>query len=778
MVRPWGAPGDLIQDVRWPGVPRVEEFTYTCSHGISPGTAQIVTAPADPRDPDVFPESFGNLYFSDGVRTVCLRDCKADRIDASYSRAGVTYTLTILDRRWRWRNQFGGLGAVRGRYNQLDARGKLVPWSIRSPEELARFCLVNMGETNYRVVLPPGLRQADGANLDRYLRLGEQFPHTNCNPEFNWDYTPPAEALLQVADYFGARIVLQPYTNRVLVVPLGWGLGTLPDDPYEMDAPGVDDPETPQAVGVAAAPMRIQCRLPLEPVGEEWDGSYLPIDQLSYAPKITGDQAQQDTVTYTSTATPAPPVEITLTWTDPQGNAHTVHLRSSDPALDVAGRWAEILSQLAASEAAGVVSGTAAGSTLTLTGTNPAQPFATTVVTLSGPDAFTVETVAAGAQGGRGWKSTNVGIFSDVVATDELSYTQARAKAVATVFKTFRVLRYHDGRPCAADSRKPPLKLPKFGEVKRVAQIVMQPTKVEQVVPQARIPGGRDKGNVLTVAETVAGGGILPEFYNGRSRDQVATVTGRVWKRIGSVFWDGNPVQNTKTSDRVFVSFSVRNDEFGNQLVEFADYVYEYAPQLPKRGYVEYPVLTIETAVLVTDEEPDQLVRWQKLLPLPGGQAPAEWHVHPDLQVNVVGEYDTYSNPGSKNQSPLPDGKIHRLTGWHYGEGDVEHADPAADFYLANHAKKYETVVGDTRQFVGIRLLDPDGTLHQVSWSIGRSGPTTVASLSTEHAVNVPPFHQRRRAELLPPDRSAAAANQAEFALVKRLFPQPGGQVR
>lgn len=788
----WGAPGDLIQHVYWPGVPRVAEFTYTCSHGITPGTWQIVTFPSEV-EPDVTPGAVGVLYVSDGFRSVALRNCKVDRVDGRLGEDGTTYTITGFDRRWLWRNQWGGLGGIRGHYNQLDRRGKLVPWSIRSPDELARLCLREMGERNFLVQLPPGLPRAAGANLDRFLRLGEFFPQTNSNPEANWDRTPPAEALAWLAELFGCRIVYQPVTDRVLVVPLGFGRGVLPDYPYEVITPNVDDPETPQAVASRGAPVRIQARFPLEPVAEEWDGSYVPIDQVSYAPKVGADKPQKTTISFSGpnpADVPGPTIEVTITWGDPP---KTVTVRSTDPALSATGEVTDILAQFAANpdaKAAGIVAFAGIGGVFTLVG----PPGLVFTVAVDNPgsagDLWEASLDQAAVTGGRGWKGTNVPLFDDVIATERLAYFEAMAKARASVFRVFRLLR-KGNVPCAADTRKPPLVLPWFGVVGRVQQITLHPSKVAQVVPQARIAGGQNAGNPVAIPGTVAGQGIMPEFYNGKSRDQEATVTGSVYHALGGrVLWSGVDElnQNTKPTDRVFVDFELTTDQFGNQLVVFSEHVYAY-DSAGEKSFVRYPEFTLETGCVVTDYEADQFVRWEKVLPIPGGIAPIEWHSHPDLQVGVIGKYVTFAadvpaNAGSQNPAPggdagarvpAPAGLLHKLVGWDWAPGDLAHANPAADAYNLNHAKKYELVFGDTRQYVGIWGIDPDGQVHQVTWSLSDRGPTTVASLNTEHSAWVPSFPERRRPELLPPNKIAAQANLAEHAEYLRLAALPSG---
>ena len=117
----------IYQDASWPGVIAVAECRGTVSHGISPASFVLVTYPQEKA-----PDEFGNLVIGDGARKITLKDCKVDAISGTASSGGQTWTLSILDRRWKWAG-----GKISGRYNQQDKRGKFIPWTIRSPEELA-----------------------------------------------------------------------------------------------------------------------------------------------------------------------------------------------------------------------------------------------------------------------------------------------------------------------------------------------------------------------------------------------------------------------------------------------------------------------------------------------------------------------------------------------------------------------------------------------------------------------------------------------------------------
>jgi hypothetical protein len=87
----------ILQAAAWSGAGAIESLSYTCSHGISPGVAVLVTLPRVGEKP---PAEFGDLVFGDGRRVVRLRDCKVDALAPRRDSAGLSWTLTIFDRRW------------------------------------------------------------------------------------------------------------------------------------------------------------------------------------------------------------------------------------------------------------------------------------------------------------------------------------------------------------------------------------------------------------------------------------------------------------------------------------------------------------------------------------------------------------------------------------------------------------------------------------------------------------------------------------------------------
>lgn len=736
-------PDEIIQGARWPGVEAVESCSGSVGHGTSPSVFTLVTYPQAAE-----PLESGDLVFFDGENEVTLKDCKVDAVAGRAGSDGQTWTLTILDRRWKWRG-----GRISGRYNQLDPRGKLIPWTIRSPEELALLCLKAAGETRFLLDLPDGLEKATGADEDKYLRLGENFAESFSNPPVVWDQTPPIEALARLAEQLGRRFVYQPVADRILVTPLGSGK-PLPDGPCEVIAPSINSPETPQYVAIAGAPVRIQCRLLLEPVGREWDGEWLPIDLLSYAPQAT-PQVQISTGTYTGAGNPDA-LYVSMKVNAGQPNETDVTFRASS------GTVAQKLSRLrqdinAHADVKKIVTASETATVLTLTGKKEGEAFwgELTAINIAAGNTWigNVTQIAIGP-GGKTWRTCRPPNFGSVRATDRLQRSEALALAQSSVFRSFRILAVdpHTGQG--------PLKLPWYrGEIKRRQQLILQPTKVDQLRPLPRDKEGRDKGTVpldprKDPAFATVLGGILPPFYNGYSRDQPATVYGSVSARIGSVLWN-NALLNTEATSKVYVPFSIDPLE---QIVTFAEPIYREWPVAGTMFMIEKPTLTLETAVLVLDAETHSVVRWDKELLELGGSGLPEWQVREDVYVGVIGNYDDKNRIKNFDQEGIDDAK------------------GRAAYYLDGMAAKYRLVGGEMRSYIGIIPHDPDGYTQMVGWSIGPGGATTMVSANTEFDPWVPAYPQRRLKENLPPDKSAAQANLLEQRFIDRILPPVPGK--
>lgn len=245
--------------VEFPGVLIPYGAEYTLSHGIQPGVATVECAPIAG-----FGAGGGNLVFRDldpPFATIVLWDCKVDRHSIRMSADGRKWILSIWDRRWKW--QYGG---VSGKYNFDFREGppKLDPNHEQTPQQLAILCLLAMGEVGFDVL--------DLPNASR--------------PPVDWDHRNPAQALAELAESLGCVVVLQ-LDNTVALRRVGAGaaLPIFNQGVYGpmQDTLTIDPPERPDGLLVVGR-LVYQEDFELEAIGQDTDGEWKPIEELSYTP--------------------------------------------------------------------------------------------------------------------------------------------------------------------------------------------------------------------------------------------------------------------------------------------------------------------------------------------------------------------------------------------------------------------------------------------------------------------------------------------------------------
>ncbi|HTU21793.1 MAG TPA: hypothetical protein VMG10_27390 [Gemmataceae bacterium] len=712
----------------WPGVESFEHCIYTCSHGMSPGVAILRMQPQDAP-----PDEFGDLTLTDGNETVIVPDCKVQSLKVEMDDHGFYWLVEILDRRWRWKD----LGWINGCFNQLAPLGNqhLIPWAIRSPSELAELCLAAMGETDYVLQLPPGI-DYPGAFYPTYI-----INVSGVNPPVNWEGIPPAQALQQIADRCGCRIIYQLSTDSILIAPVGNG-NPLPPGSIAKNLPSITTPKAPSGVGVIGAPTRYQGRFALTAVGKEWDGSYWPINLLSYAPLVVTVATSQKTKI--APKNPEGGIDWTVELLDSNGDSLATISYSSadgDSGFTISTALADAINANPVFQKAGITATVNAGGYLVLTG-QPGVPFFVNVswTNVGGgtpepplPD-LTQEMLQA-AQGGSSrvsWENSMPPIFPNVRATDRLTQADAQRLARESVFRCYQLTGVDvsgQGTP----------NIPGYGQVKRTQQIVLTDSQIDLITPAVQgnvvlsnpvvIPPDAPNAQDVKIPLTV-------NYYNGFASEKPAAVYGQIayeleWDNIK--FLDANgkdmPLSNTPPGSQVLFPFETLPDLF---MIRFGSPVY-YRLGASDNGYVQIPNLTLQTAVLVRDPLNNQVITFTKIQALNGGDpdAPPAMRHYPDVQLNVTSSYDVNN----------------KLLSWSILENDPL---VRADYYLTAMANEYQYKAGQTVEYNGIRALDCDGLTWQVTWECaGRC--STIVSQNAEHSIWVPPYPARRRAEYLPP---------------------------
>lgn len=589
----------------WPGVVGPVHCSYTTSHGITPGVAVLSINP----QPPVFPDE-ADLLLDDGVTKVLLRSCKVRALKRSGDvEGGWVDTLEILDRRWKWT-----LGAISGSFNQLDDNKKLIPWTIRSPAELAKMLLDAMGEVGYEIDMPPGFN-SDVAALATRLNppwMGVT-PMTGTNPPVNWEAEVPAVALANLCELFGRRVIWRWKTDSVLITVPGIG-ANLPPGSVATSSPSIRSAMKPAGVGVIGAPTRYQGKWLLEPVGEEWHGALVPINELSYAPllparvQIVNVYGRENSdgnlgITYQ--------VSLNYAGSDPSGidaSYFTYNPVGGDTMLDVV---TDLAAQINADPNWGgwVTAATRDGSAddwwMTITSKDAEQDprtrdftFATTSVLVT--DGIWRASIAqAGASERPGWElcMPPQGYWNSVrEVPGSLTKLEAVRLAQKTVWRCFRVVANPDGTT--------PLAVPGYGYVARRQQLLLEDSKVELINPPT------DFLNEFVSVYRM--GEIAFNFYNGYSHCRPMAVYGTVALAGtgGDLLWGGSSMDFTDPSQPLLFDFTVDPTQ---QTVTCSRYLFN----LTADGKVADPRLVLETAVQVRDANSNAISRFVMEKPFP-----------------------------------------------------------------------------------------------------------------------------------------------------------------
>ncbi len=752
----------LGQWCTYPGVPDFDSASYSCTHGISPGVVIATT-----KIPPDYAAPVGPFVISDGTRSITLRDCKYQRREGRGGMPGSVYTMTLLDRRWRW-----AFGSISGSYNLKDDKGNLVPWTARTPTQLARLCLERMGETGYLIDLPDGIG-ADQLDQTRDNPApGQMTPPTGTNPTIEWVDEVPAVALARLCDTFGRRVIFDPVRDIVVIARPGDG-AELPVDGFLRPniSYGVDAYEKPRGVGVVGDKVKYQMRLKLIPVGLEWDGRIVPIEELSYRPRRTPQPGQ-----WTITITEADAGPFTLIATV-GGVSFGALVENS--ANDLATRVASLINgnETLASRMIATVN---TPNVVTVTGRHNGEVIAFAMAMIG--DNATVKVVNSQKPTKSAWDLSVPGDFGDVQPTSRLTYFEAKDRAMQSVYRWYRVV--SDDISSGWDNFAPKkIFVPYFGEVDRRQNLEILPDKVEQVVPEAVNPALLDP--VLGIPTATM------DYYNGYSRDRQAVVYGAICSECVGRWYHQDRKDNTPEGSAVGVPFTV---DSANQMVIFNAPVFKIVNTsgTTQRDTIRRAAnLCLETGVHVLDNQTYAAVRYKRWIDFgprePGSEnrdrsievdltkygikkakpytvklprrrenvgsndVPADgiqWYGHADdLKMGVIGYYQ-YDAAADR----------HTLVSASADEFEKRFQD-MADSYLVGHILEHQLEDGQTASYRGIHPRSLDGAVMQVSWSIGSDGALTVASRNHTHGFLVLPYPAKRKEENLEADAGRAALN-------------------
>lgn len=237
----------------FPGISNIKRARAMAVLGVYPAVHEIEFQPQAS-----IPNLSGNLVLSDGVNSRTFTNCIVDTASLRYTTHGHIERIKLWDRRRLWR-----FTTFTGVYNERDASGDIIAATEKTPQQIAAILLDAMGEVGYNVAALP--------NTDRPFVSGVE--------------DRPDLALYRLCVESGCDIALLA-NNTVQIVVVGAGASLPADSDVQSVSFGADNGEVPQTIRVCCGPTRYQCKILLEAVGLDTDGTVVPIDSLSYAPAL------------------------------------------------------------------------------------------------------------------------------------------------------------------------------------------------------------------------------------------------------------------------------------------------------------------------------------------------------------------------------------------------------------------------------------------------------------------------------------------------------------
>jgi len=256
------------------------------------------------------------------------------------------------------------------------------------------------------------------------------------------------------------------------------------------------------------------------------------------------------------------------------------------------------------------------------------------------------------------------------------------------------------------------------------------PVTIPGYTPETGDPEIKDRELIELEAEQVE---TVTE--NGRKRRRPAIVYG-VWyngvEDLANVTDTIDPLEaqkDTATDEdtKTHRSFSIDKEQ---RIVKFGQPLYANAEiGTPTKLTITEPTVRLRTACTILDVNTRGPVRYAKKRATGGTfLTPTRYDRHDEIILTHVPTYDASYN----------------VTAITKNDADV---DAECDYYLDAIQAEYLPQGPLTMRYAGLRAINLDGAVQQLTLAIGKSGATTVVSRSTEQANRVLPYKERRRQE-------------------------------
>lgn len=197
------------------------------------------------------------VFYGDGGEIVRHRNVRVGSAQRRRTAQGIVLSFQLLGREWKWQD-----GEISGRYNVRKKDETVDTDTQKTPRELATLLLQAMGESGFDVSALP--------NEPR--------------PFVDWDVANPAMELQALCDSLGCWFVRDIAADVLRIVRKGQGAGLPSGGELIGGGEGIDPVEYADWITFVCGPSRYQCRVPLEAVGLDSDGTIKQIDELTYKP--------------------------------------------------------------------------------------------------------------------------------------------------------------------------------------------------------------------------------------------------------------------------------------------------------------------------------------------------------------------------------------------------------------------------------------------------------------------------------------------------------------
>jgi len=587
----------------------------------------------------------------------------------------------------------------------------------------------------------------------------------------------------------GMRVVYDPISNTTFVVPVGQG-GDLPDGSIARESPVLSGLTVPDSILLVGQPIRYQLRFLLEAVGEDWDRSIRPINDLTYAPQ---GPAVQQIVTWTPTVVNAG--STYFLWLNHQSFVYTA--QGGDTAATICTQISGLIGN-AGLGAKFDIGANVVGGVLRITGPQRGYPTFYVSSGATPPGRAEWQLIQAGRPAGGDWSTSAPPSFWGVTATQgaqatsRLTKRQARQLAEKCIYKMYRIVN------ADPNTGKVPLTVPGFGKIVRREQILLQDSMIEQVLPHA----GDDQ-----LVDKITGEPLIKNLYDSYQKNRPAECYGSYFWPVAGTIMPSPPDPNgwnSAPNSLVGVPFSIDPDR---QLVIFSEPVYFRGGNKPAPakglvaeaalaiaqavgaisgvGSVRPAQLVLQTACQVRHPVTNQVVRAEAVQVFGGGKSNGLPLVikADDFEINFLAQYPTMAAAGVgvggliafAGAAAGAAGAANKVIGV---LNDLQDANKRAKYYLLAEAAKWELKEARERVYNGIVPVQLDGALHQASWEVGPNGAMTTISRNSEHALHLPSYPERLRIEFLRGAlKNAPQAAPVDGKPIGPEFNVAGGQV-